>query len=315
MSFLHQLGGHFWTVSPTVREAIAPIAAPPFVPWTTELDDPIAGIVPLTGKLSEPSGADFLVVIVHGLGGHNDRPYCFFAEVAAHEVGVASLRINVRGADRSGADIMHAGLTADIHAALRSPLVQRYRRVGLIGFSIGGHLSLKAAAEGLAENVVGVAAVSAPLDLAQTVVAIDAPRAKIYRASLLGGLNEMYAAWAERHPGAMSAAAVRTAKTIRQWDERVVVPRHGFADVADYYASQSVGPRLGTIRVPALYVGSRYDPRVPYATIRPFLEQTSTVRTHMVDTGGHVNFPSRIDVGLSERRGVAAQLIDHLRGL
>lgn len=57
----------------------------------------------------------------------------------AEAAGLDSLRLNLRGADRMGEDGYHAGLTADLAAALASPELADYRSVGVLGFSLGGH--------------------------------------------------------------------------------------------------------------------------------------------------------------------------------
>jgi hypothetical protein len=84
-------------------------------------------------------------------------------------------------------------------------------------------------------------------------------------------------------------------RTLHGWDDAIVVPRHGFDSVSHYHTTQSVGPRLPELAVPALYVGSCHDPMIPAATVEPHLRRGGPKLTaHMLDVGGHVGFPARV---------------------
>ena len=91
------------------------------------------GSVRLTGRLTLEPGASGIVVIVHGMGGRTTSHYCLRAAAAARRAGFSSLRLSLRGSDREGEDFYHAGLTADLRAALTSPAVARHERVFILG--------------------------------------------------------------------------------------------------------------------------------------------------------------------------------------
>src|SRR3712207_3535034 len=134
--------GHLWTIAPRVRHGFRPLRPPESRPWRTALSDPVAGTVPVTGRLREVPGSDELLVIIHGLGGCTDSHYMLGAAAAAEAAGISSLRVNLRGCDRGGDDFYHAGLTADLHAALASEDLRRYGRIYVLGYSLGGHVAL-----------------------------------------------------------------------------------------------------------------------------------------------------------------------------
>ena len=103
-------------------------------------------------------------------------------------------------------------------------------------------------------------------------------------------------------------------RTILEWDERVVAPRHGFTGADDYYARASVAPHLSRLTVPALLVNSTRDPMVPAATIRPSLAAPlPRLTAHLLDAGGHVGFPLGFDAGLGGGTGIEAQILAWLR--
>jgi hypothetical protein len=113
--------GHLWTIGPNLRHRLLPRAAPAATPWSTTLHDPRVGPVRLTGALARLPGARELVVLVHGLGGAIDSSYVIKAARAAAAARLESLRPSLRGADRSGAGIYHAGLVDGPTAACPSP--------------------------------------------------------------------------------------------------------------------------------------------------------------------------------------------------
>jgi len=307
---LSSLGGHFWTVAPYLRHRCARVRAPAALPWSTTLADPSHGAVRLSGRLTEPEGASALLVVVHGLGGNAESHYMLPVARAAAEAGLACLRLNLRGADGSGEDFYHAGLTADLRAALASAAAARFEAALLLGFSVGGHVVLRWAAEEAADpRVRAVAAVCPPLDLDRSAAAFDRPERALYRRHVLGGLGRAYAAVAGRRAVPCPAPAARRIRTIREWDRRIVAPRHGFASAEDYYARVSVAPLLGRVTAPALLVAAEHDPMVPASTLRPALAGAgANVEVRWLARGGHVGFPAALEL----ERSVVAWLRSRL---
>lgn len=287
------LGGHFWTIASHLRHRFrpAPIAGEP---WSAPVIDPQAGELLLTGTYHR-GGGDLALLLVHGLGGSSDSAYMLATAAAAIDRDLAVLRINLRGADRLGADIYHAGLTADLRAALASPELAG-RRVAVIGFSLGGHVSLRLAAE-RPGGVAAVCSICAPLDLAAGAGHIDRRRSWVYRRHLLRGLREIHArALGGRSPVPLTAAAARRIATLREWDDRIVAARFGFAEADDYYARMSARPVLGEIRCPALIAWAPGDPMVPPRVARPPDRLGPAVETAVLVPGGHVAFPAAVRV-------------------
>ncbi len=332
------VAAHLRTVVHRLRETLAPPEAPPSVRWTTTIEDPRIGPVRLTGRLTtppppksalkpdarapgarglrpcsgrpphptprgrreplEPSAP--LVLLVHGLGGSAESFYLRRAAQAALDRGWASLRFNLRGADMEGEDFYHAGLSGDLHAALASPEVAGYGPLYAVGFSLGGNPVLRMAAETADPRLAAVAAVSPPLDLGACAEAFDRPGRALYRSYLLSGLKQMYAAVAARRPVPLPVAEARRIRHIQEWDDRLVAPRHGFADARDYYRRMSAGPLLGRLRVPALVVAADDDPLVPPEVLRPSLAAAPPhLETRWISGVGHLGFSERVDLGVA----------------
>jgi predicted alpha/beta-fold hydrolase len=301
---------HLWTLGPRIAHAVRPQRAPESSPWETVVDDPQVGPVRLTGLLRERSGDD-LLILVHGLGGCTDSHYMVRGAEAADAAGLSCLRVNLRGADRRGEDYYHAGLTSDLHAVLSS--VTGYRKIYVLGYSLGGNVTLRFATEQLDPRVAAVAAVCSPLDLALAGAEIDAPGFGLYRWYLIRSLSDIYRAVAARRPVPYPVERLGEIRLIREWDDRIVAPRHGFQGAADYYARASVAPRLPDLRVPALLLSSECDPMVPARAVRPALANASPRLKVVWVRAGHVAFPRGVDSGLSEGIGMDTQVIGWLR--
>lgn len=286
-------GGHLWTIGADLVGRVRPGAQPPDEPWEIDVPDERCGSVKIGGRMRD-TGSDTLVVVVHGLGGNRDSPYVRTAARAIDARGWSCLRVDLRGADGHGEDFYHAGLTSDLHAVVAA--CPRFTSIYVLGYSLGGHVTLRFATEAIDPRVTAVAAVCSPLDLAASAAAFDRTRSWIYRVHVLRGLRRALTEVTRRRPS--FAASHRGVRTIREWDERVVAPRHGFASADDYYTRASVGPRLRELTVPAAWFGTRWDPMVPASTVLPSLAKAGDkLRVHWFDRGGHVGYPADIADG------------------
>jgi len=284
--------GHAWTTFVHLRDRFRPPAQAAEA-WATTVGDPMLGPIQLTGWHKHVSPTE-LLILVHGLGGHADSGYVVHMANAAEALGLSTLRLSLRGADRSGEDYYHAGLTADLRAALDDPRFGSYERITVLGFSMGGHISLRLAAEGH-PRVSAYATVCAPLDLSASCDFIDRPRSLPYRRHLLSGLKEMYREFARKRPErSIPERALRGIRRIRDYDEAVIVPRHGFASADDYYRRASAASVLGDIATPTLFVAAQGDPMItPETLVRHLARRSRSVEVRWLTHGGHVAFPSR----------------------
>lgn len=310
------LRGHVWTLGPFLSSLIRPPIPPPSRHFRAWVQDPTLGKVRLTGRLSVPIGAQTLLLLVHGLGGAADRYYVVRAAAAAHARGFATLRLNLRGADRTGEDFYHAGLTADLSAALDSPDVAHFERVLIVGFSLGGHVTLRLATEAHDPRIARVAAICPPIDLSRSAQEIDRPRRAFYRRHVLRGLKDIYGEVFARRGGPVSVERAMAIDTLREWDDAIIAPRHGFDDAEDYWARAGVASRLDALTLPALVVSSEADPMVVADTVRPALAASARVETRWVppDRGGHVGFPRDLDLGVDAPLGLDDQVVGWLDG-
>jgi predicted alpha/beta-fold hydrolase len=235
----------------------------------------------------------------------------------ASALGLAGLRLNLRGADGETGDFYHGGLTADLTAAVEE-LRTEFERIYVLGFSLGGHIALRFATEVDQPAVAALAAVCSPLNLAAGADAIDRPIMAPYRAYVLRRLKANYSNSARFGDVPTPPEDLRPVTRLRHWDSLTVVPRFGFQDADDYYAQASVGQRLDRLRRPSLLVAAENDPMIPPGAIRPHLageraldqigdeprgEGLRSLTVRWLPRGGHLAFPGRVDLHLSSATG------------
>ena len=161
----------------------------------------------------------------------------------------------------------HSGETGDPAFVLRG-LRRRFPRrpLGALGFSLGGNVLLKLLAEERdgAGEVEAAAAVSVPYDLAAGVAVLEGTRlGRLYARHFLRPLRRKVRERRTLLEPFIDDDAADAARTLREFDERVTAPLHGFADADAYYAESSSGPRLGRIRTSTLLLHARDDPFLP----------------------------------------------------
>jgi predicted alpha/beta-fold hydrolase len=298
------LAGHLWTVVPHFARKWRPTQVA-LEPWASS-----RGPARLSGSIVHAAKRDALLVVLHGLGGSVDRPYMRQAAATALATGVGCLLLNARGADLAGTGLSHAGLTDDVRQALAEESLRGYERIYLLGFSMGGHLTLKFLAEDPDRRVRAGVAVCSPVDLEASMRAFDRPNCYVYRRQVLRGLAEVYAASArtERLPATLSR--VRAVRRMFEWDELVVAPYFGFESPWDYYERASAAGRLAALARPALYIGASGDPMVPKRTVDGALARANERLTvHFHDGGGHLGFPESFTLGENAPPGVEAQAV------
>lgn len=302
-----QLHGHAYTIGIRLLSGRR-VRAPHFEPWSTRVHEAGRELA-ISGLLSEHASADTLLIVLHGCGGAPTSHYAVFATRYFFERGISVLRLAWRGADLGGEDIYHAAQTADVHAAIADPRFARYRRIWLLGYSLGGHCCLHVANETEDPRVSAIATVCPVLHLVQTNVAIDAPARSFYRRYVLGGLLSNYTPYEARGLAPTPLAHVRRATTFRDYDALTVVPRYGFASVDDYYTRACASRVLGSIARPTLIVSARRDPMLPWQIAESLRESFSPAITfRWAERGGHAGFPRDLELGEAAPLGLEPQL-------
>lgn len=248
-----------------------------------------------------------LVTLFHGLEGDSRSHYALSLMHAALALGWRGAVVHFRGCSGEPnrlARAYHSGDSAEIDWILRrlrdtagdAPLFAA-------GISLGGNALLRWLGErgrDAAAVVDAAGAVSAPVDLTAAGDALGSGFNLVYTRNFLATMKVKALSKLERHPGLYDAVRVQASRTLREFDDLVTAPLHGFRDVDDYWTRASAKPVLRDIRVPTLLINARNDPFLP-ATALPLPQELSPMITaEFPHAGGHVGFvtgglPGRLD--------------------
>jgi predicted alpha/beta-fold hydrolase len=237
------------------------------------------------------------VLLVHGLEGLDDSGYLLSAGELAYRASYHVVRMNLRGCGDALTvcpRLYNAGVSRDLLAVLEW-LSSQVRRVGVIGFSLGGNLALLTLArhrERIPPAVAAVAAISPPLDLVASADSIDLPHNYIYRRYFLGRLRASYRRRQRLLPALYRLGAEKGCSTLWEYDEVITAPYAGFRGARDYYSQSSAGPHLSELDRPALILAAEDDPIIPNESVRRWPLSPTVVR-EITPSGGHVGFVGR----------------------
>jgi len=238
-----------------------------------------------------------LVVLFHGLEGSSHSHYATALMAELRATGWRGVVAHFRGCSGESNRLKrayHSGDSAEIDWILkRLRQVQRSAPVYALGVSLGGNALLKWLGEqGSAASAVvaAAAAVSAPVDLVAAGNALDAGFNLIYTRNFLNTMTRKTLAKLDRFPDLCDRELVVRARTLREFDDLVTAPLHGYRDTDDYWTRASSKPLLRSIITPTLMINARNDPFLPaHALPRPN-EVSNNVRLEIPATGGHVGF-------------------------
>ncbi len=274
---------------------------PPYLPYGSgDLGEPIRLPIEggaLSGRLHRSGKARGVVLVLHGIVGTADEPYAVRVARRAAQRGLDAVRLSLRGAglshDCGHAPLYHAGLTCDLRDVV-AHLLERWSAVHLVGFSLGGHLVLRALGEWGRDAPDGLASattISPPVDLAEGATFAERPAATPYRVYIVRLLKERYLRARHAMPGhPHERVRLEAIRTIRAYDAAVVAPWFGFRDVDDYDARASAASVLDRIARPTLILHAVDDPLVPVDPVLRAATRSPYLRVHTPARGGHVGF-------------------------
>jgi len=237
-------------------------------------------------------GADQLVIISHGLEGNTEKSYVKGMAKALYQNGFDVLTWNYRGCSEEANNQLrfyHSGATDDLNSVINHAST-KYKSIYLIGFSLGGNLTLKFLGEiGTAYPTLKKAVVfSVPMNLHTSCVQISQPSNWMYEQRFLKSLKTKVFEKAKQYP-ALDITKLKKLKSLIDFDDHFTAPIHGFSNAIDYYTKCSALHFLDAIKVPTLIVSAKNDPFLSKECF-PDLADHSYIKSEYPDRGGHVGF-------------------------
>ncbi len=287
-------GGHLQTIIPALFRKVGSS------PYTRERiatpDGDFLDCDWLYATSSTPSQK--LVIISHGLESNSRRSNVIGMARAFSLCGYDALAWNFRGCSGEPNRLpraYHSGATEDLHTVLEHAAAQ-YDEIYLIGFSLGGNLTLKylgEQSETLSPKVKKAVVFSVPCDLAASSKQISRVSNRLYERRFLNSLRQKIEQKASLFPNDISLAPYlkKQLKTLRDFDDYYTAPLHGFQNADDYYAKCSAKQFISRIAIPTLMVNAKNDVFLA-PSCYPFDEARSSevVFLETPKSGGHLGF-------------------------
>lgn len=248
-----------------------------------------------------------LLVLFHGLEGSSNSHYARALMHAAVQRGWQGVVVHFRGCSGEINRLpraYHSGDSTEIDWILRRlRMLHGGGPLFAVGVSLGGNALLKWLGEQheAAHAVVQrAAAISAPVDLHAAGRALEQGFNRVYTNNFLATMKRKSFAKLRVHPELFDPEKLRATRTLREFDDLVTAPLHGFAGVDDYYTRASSKAHLARIAVPTLLLNARNDPFLPAAALPEPDMLSAAVLAAFPDEGGHVGFTGSTPGGALE---------------
>ncbi len=205
------------------------------------------------------------VFLFHGLEGSTGSQYIQASASLFSKNGFDVIATNYRGCSgqlNHKPYAYNSGWTRDVEFVLDNYL-KKYSSVVLLGYSLGGNLILKYASDGyyhLDPKIKAIMAVSAPIDLYQSVLEISKRKNRLYEINFLKTLKIKTHEKAVIFPEVYNKIDVDGIKKLIEFDDLVTGPIHGYEGALDYYEKCNSLQTLKNLSIPTLLLNAKDDP-------------------------------------------------------
>lgn len=288
----------WWLRNPHLQSAFPPLLRRvPELPfeharWDTP-DEDFLDLYRIEGAAGTPQ-----VLLLHGLGGnvHSNYIVGMAARFVDHGWGVTVLEMRASGNEINRAKrLFHAGETVDLDFVVRRlTALEPGRPLFVAGISLGGNILGKWLGEqgdAVPAEVQGAAIISPPFDPSISSPFFEQSLWGLYDRYFLRRLVPIALEKEQQYPGIFDVETLKNARTLRDFDDIVTAPLHGFRDVAHYYGTVGCVHFLGDARVHTLLIAAEDDPFTPpEAMPRELAEASPWLVPQWTRRGGHVGF-------------------------
>ena len=244
------------------------------------------------------TGSNKLAIISHGLEGNSHRNYVVGMVKMLNRNGWDALAWNYRscsGEMNRRLRFYNSGTIDDLEVVIEhASKIESYKEIVLIGFSMGGNLSLLYLGNkgSRVDSKIGRSVVfSVPCDLKVSTRELAKFKNRIYMGRFLKTLHQKIRTKMKLMPGQINDDNYHLIKNFKDYDDRYTAPLHGFNNAEDYWSKCSSNRFIPEIKIPTLIVNARNDPFIADGCYP--VNETSDSKCVYLETprsGGHVGF-------------------------
>lgn len=252
-----------------------------------------------------------LIILLHGLEGHAQRPYVTAAAKLFNGNGVDAVCVNFRGC--SGEDNLlyrsyHSGATDDLEAVVTHAISNKnYSKIYLKGISLGGNLILKYLGErnNLPQEIKAAIAVSVPCYLYGSAKELHAFKNTLFHDRFKRHLVNRLKIKQKKFTNELSAEAIASIKTLYDFDNVYTAKAHGFKNAEAYYEACSSLQFLPKIKTPTLIINALNDSFLsPECYPVKEAKNNPNLYLEMPKHGGHMGFIAKHNCYYNEKRAL-----------
>ena len=244
-------------------------------------------------------GSETLVLLIHGLEGSSESKYILSNSNHLNNKELDTVCFNLRGC--SGEDNLllatyHSGKTEDVDFVVNHLLENyNYKNIVIVGFSLGGNLTLKYLGEkgnNLSPIVKGGIASSVPIDIATAELEMDKLKNKLYMEMFFKTMKNKVLEKAHKFPEyKLDKDKLFKATRFKHLEYLYTAPVFGFDSPEDYWEKASSKPYLSKIKRPTLLINAKDDTFLSKECF-PFEEAKNSEFFFFEETkyGGHCGF-------------------------
>jgi uncharacterized protein len=243
-------------------------------------------------------GHDRAVILSHGLEGHSHRHYITATAKLFAAQGWDVIAWNCRSC--SGEMNLKPRLYSHVDAPDLATVIDHvlekhnYRRLALVGFSMGGAITLNYLTKMKVHHpreLVAAVAISAPVDVGGSSVELEKNRNIFYRKRFLKKMILRIKQKAVKFPDVFDLRGIDKISTFAEYDRRFTVPMHNCRHTGEFYKKASTHYTLDKLSIPTLLLIAENDPFMP-ASCYPFAVARDHEFFHLEvpKRGGHVGF-------------------------
>ena len=212
-------------------------------------------------------GNEKLAIVLHGLESNSDESYMrgMVKHLSRSKFDVVVLNFrSCSGEMNRTFRTYHSGETTDIQFVVETILRQSlYSQIHLVGFSLGGNVTLKFLGEMGGDAIGKIAsavAISVPVHLESCADELKKWENAIYMQRFLFSLKRKAKKKLRLFPGKLNPKKFHFMKSFHEFDEYFTAPVHGFSSAQEYWNQSSSLGFLSEIKIPTLLLNAVDDP-------------------------------------------------------
>ncbi len=242
---------------------------------------------------------DSIAILSHGMEGDSSSTYMLRTAYALRKKNIDAVSWHFRGCSgepNRKYSSYNAGQTQDLFTVVNYITKNfTYKNIFLIGFSLGGNVTLKFLGEKkfpLHKSIKKGIGISVPVDLLAAGYHITyAPINRLYHFVFLKSLIEKARQKCIAFERLDKLPILSVLKSLQDFDDIFTAPNFYFKDAVEYWSYASSKPHLSNITIPTLLINAQDDPMLPQVCY-PVEEakKSKYLFLEIPEYGGHLGF-------------------------